>query len=161
LASEAAALTALQEYRLWEAVRSSPLPPANWRPWLDAHLAASRVVHGGMAGVVDSSFAMAAEQAAIRLDAPMQVRQVLAFRHAVLGWNAAEALAAAAQLRESGALLSADELREGAVVMALRAGDRQLARDWFAYLQGDSDRADNDLRSLLLESRLVEAQNLP
>jgi spermidine synthase len=148
--------------RTWSALATSAQQPADWRSWLDAHAAALLVRHAGMAGVVDSAFVLEAERAAIRLNAPVEVRHVLAFRHAVQGWNDAEALTSAMELRQSGALISADELRDGAVVMALRADDRQLAQDWFGYLRDSSERPADDLRSLLLETRVAtEAQNLP
>ncbi|HRP07205.1 MAG TPA: hypothetical protein PLL69_01840 [Gemmatimonadales bacterium] len=148
---------ALQSYRLWQAVSNNQTLPGNWRAWLDAHLAAFRVAHGGMAGTVDSSFVGAAEKAARRLGAPDDVLAVLDFRHAVQGWNTREALNAATRLRQAGALLLADELRDGAVVMALLEGNRRLALEWFSYLKRDSTRGEDDLRTLLLEAHISAA----
>lgn len=147
---------------LWVAQRSSPVAPVDWKGWLDAQLTALRVRHAGMAGVIDTAFFDAGEAAAIRLGALAEVRVVLDFRRAVQAWDAVTALESADVLRTIGAaprLLSPDELRDGAVVMALRAGDVERARQWLVeHVQGSS-RSSDDLRSLLLTGWVAEAMS--
>lgn len=144
---------------LWTAQSASPVPPADWKGWLDAHLAAMRVRHAGMAGIIDTAFFDAGEAAAVRLGALAEVRVVLDFRRAVQGWDAFTALESADVLQTIGAvprLLSADELRDGAVVMALRAGDVQRARDWLVNRVDGATRPHDDLRTLLLTGWVAE-----
>lgn len=144
--------------RQWSALANSTLPPADWRGWLESHAAALLVRHIGMAGVIDTAFFHETAAAAERHHAPPDVRAVLAFRRAVQEWDAPAALAAVALMRDSAAinrLIGADEARDGAVIMALRQGDLQQARDWFRYLTPGTSRSADDLRNLLLQSRLA------
>ena len=83
------------------------------------------------------------------------VSRVLEFRHAVQRWDAEAALRAASELRMAADLLDGDELRDGAVVMALRAGNRPLAQEWFGFLAEATARPEGDLRNLLLETRVA------
>ncbi len=152
-AVDAAGLQAQWSLQQWELLRDSPAPPRIWRAWLDAMAHASALVHGGAAGVADSGFFAAAEAAAHRLDAPPGVHSVIAFRHAVAAWDAPTALAAVARLDADGALsqwLPVAEAMDGAVVLALRAGDQPAADRWLTALAPRSGRAPDDLRMLLL-----------
>lgn len=153
------ATQARQQTGLWDAVSSAAQPPADWRGWLNAHAAAFALHHAGMAGVVDTSFAAQTAISADRLNAPGPVRAVLSFRRAVQEWDVAGALSSAHQIREAGAvgsLIGVDELRDGAIVMALRSGRIQEARGWFGLLTEGSARGPGDLRNLLLASWVNE-----
>lgn len=158
----------LQEPRrrvlLWRALQGATARPIDWREWLDAHLAALQVHHAGMAGVIDTAFFDAADAAARRFDAPAAVIATLGFRRAVQGWDAVAALQSAAAVQADGnpsAWLDPDELRDGAVVMALRHGDVGLAHQWYAALAATSTRGATDLRSLLLSGWLPPAPPAP
>jgi hypothetical protein len=147
---------------LWTAQAASPVPPVDWKGWLDAQLSALRVRHAGMAGVIDASFFDAATAAATRLGALAEVHVVLDFRRAVQGWDAEAALEAADVLQSIGAahrLMAPDELRDGAVVMALRSGDHARARTWLVQNVQGSSRSPDDLRTLLLTGWVAEALN--
>lgn len=146
---------ALWTWQEWQRiVRADHSPPA-WIPWLEAMAQATRVRHGGLAGVADSTFFADAAAAAVRWNAPGPVQAVIAFRHAVQAWDAPAALAAADKLRTGGImgrLIPFDELRDGAIVMALRTGDFEVAERWLYELSVSSPRASDDLRSLLLDA---------
>jgi predicted membrane-bound spermidine synthase len=144
--------------RHWAALREAREAAPDWRGWLDAHRRAMEVRHAGIAGAIDSRFFDEADAAASRLGAGADVVAVLAFRRAAQGWDSEATLAAAETLRRSGAidrLIDADELRDGAVVMALRSGNPALARTWYLGLASASRRATGDLRTLLLQGWLA------
>ena len=161
-ATDPAMAAPLALVRHWEALRDAAAVAPDWRRWLDAHGRATLMRHAGVAGAIDAPFFDAADAAASRLDAPDEVRAVLTFRRAVQGWDAGAALAAAEQLHRFGAigrLIGADEVRDGAVVMAVRSGNGELARAWFVRLAPVSPRAPTDLRTLLLEGWLLAGRS--
>lgn len=139
------------------------LPPDDWRPWLGQLRSVSRVRHGGTAGWVDSTFFDEAAAFAARHGAPAEVSAVIAFRKAVQGWDDAAALAATAILvgeeTRTRDWISGDELRDGALIAALRTGQPELVAEWDRKTSRLSQRPSNDLRSRLLAGwlRLSEA----
>lgn len=139
------------------------LPPDDWRPWLGQLRSVSRVRHGGTAGWVDSTFFDEAAAFAARHGAPAEVSAVIAFRKAVQGWDDAAALAAAAILvgeeTRTRDWIPGDELRDGALIAALRNGQPELVAEWDRKTSRLSQRPSNDLRSRLLAGwlRLSEA----
>jgi len=139
------------------------LPPDDWRPWLGQLRGVSRVRHGGTAGWVDSTFFDEAAAFAARHGAPAEVLAVIAFRRAVAGWDDAGALAAAAVLIDEETRtqdwIAGDELRDGALVAALRIGQPELVAEWDRLTMRLTQRSAKDLRSRLLAGwvRLSEA----
>jgi hypothetical protein len=137
----------------WEALRDAASAPINWTGWLDAMGTAMRVVHGGRAGVADSGFFEAAAAAARRFQAPEDVQAVIAFRLAVVVWDSPSALGLATRIEADsaiGRLISAAEVIDGVVPMALRAGDKAAADKWLTLLAPRVGRSPDDLRMLLL-----------
>jgi hypothetical protein len=130
------------------------LPPDDWRPWLGQLRGVSRVRHGGTAGWVDSTFFDEAAAFAARHGAPAEVLAVIAFRRAVAGWDDAGALAAAAVLIDEETRtqdwIAGDELRDGALVAALRIGQPELVAEWDRLTMRLTQRSAKDLRRRLL-----------
>jgi spermidine synthase len=139
------------------------VPPDDWQPWLGQLRSVSRVRHGGTAGWVDSVFFDEAAAFAARHNAPAEVSAVIAFRRAVQEWDDARVLAAAAVLvnedTRTADWIAGDELRDGALVAALRSGRPELVAEWDRRTQRLGQRPVNDLRSRMLEGwlRLGEA----
>jgi hypothetical protein len=112
---------------------------------------------------VDSTFFDEAAAFAARHGAPAEVSAVIAFRKAVQGWDDAGALAAAAVLIDEETRtrewIPGDELRDGALVAALRIGRPELVGEWDRLTMRLTQRPANDLRSRLLAGwvRLSEA----
>lgn len=151
--SDARLVRAQWTMQQWEALRDAASAPINWTGWLDAMGSAMRVVHGGRAGVADSGFFEAAGAAAVRFRAPEDVQAVIALRSAVAGWDAPSTLGLAARIEADsaiGRLISAAELLDGVVPMALRAGDKAAADKWLTLLAPRVGRSPDDLRMLLL-----------
>lgn len=100
--------------------------------------------------MADSGFFAAA---AVRFRAPEDVRSVISFRQAVAGWDAPGALDFAARIEADsaiGRLISAAEVVDGVVPLALRAGDFAAADHWLTLLAPRVGRSPDDLRMLLL-----------
>jgi hypothetical protein len=111
-----------------------------------------------VAGTADSNFFATADAIARRWHAPVEVLAAIRFRRGVQAWDARLALDAADQLRTSRRgleLVGFDELRDGAIVMALRDGNAGLATRWLDA--PGSLRAGDDLRSLLLDAWVRQA----
>ncbi len=145
-------------WQQWQQMTHSSMPPSSWTRWLDVMNEAGRVRHGAVAGTTDSSFYAGAEAVARRSYAPPEVLAAIRFRRSVQGWDARTALDAAEQIRTGRRdmqLIGFDELRDGAVVMALREGDVSLASRWLNA--PGSLRAPDDLRSLLLDAWVRQA----
>jgi hypothetical protein len=86
---------------------------------------------------------------------------VIAFRRAVQAWDDAAALQAAAVLVGEGVATSdwidGDELRDGALVAALRTGRPELVAQWDLLTAKLARRGVNDLRSRLLAGWVAAA----
>lgn len=138
------------------------VPPDDWRPWLAQLRGVSRVRHGGTAGWVDSTFFDEAAAFATRHGAPAEVSAVIAFRRAVQAWDDAAVLAAAAVLIDEETRtrdwIAGDELRDGALVAALRLGRPELVAEWDRLTMRRSQRPANDLRSRLLAGWVRQIQ---
>ena len=116
----------------WHARLEQGHPPSSWQVWLNQMIEVAQFRSGGQAGIPDDDFYHAARRYAERADAPETVRQVIAFRHALAGWNFRQASDAADRilpvvLREQ-RWIPADELRDGTVMAKLHVGDVAGAR---------------------------------
>ncbi|MBA2291669.1 MAG: spermidine synthase [Gemmatimonadales bacterium] len=151
-------------WQQWELLTTADRAPVSWARWLDVMNEAASLRHGAVAGSADAGFFARAEAVARRWHAPVEVLAAIRFRKGVRDWDARPALDAADQLRTSQrglALIGFDELRDGAVVMALRDGDAGLATRWLNA--PGSVRPPDDLRSLLLGAwvRRAAGQSAP
>jgi spermidine synthase len=156
--------TRVARFRLqqWNALLRGTEAPSNWRLWLEGMSEVEHDIAGGTQGVADEALYRAAAQFAERMKAPPSVRAAIAFRHAIARWDFPGALQAVGGLMPDAmageGLLPADELRDGAVVAALRAGEIDRAELWYRVLKSQSHRDDGDLRSLLLAAYLRAAR---
>ncbi len=144
----------------WRDAHTSP--PASWHAWIDLMKSAMQLRHGGLAGIIDGEFFDAAEAAARQYQAPPGVFALIAFRRGVQAWDATATLAAAdrlLQVKAIGDLIGPTEVMEGAVVMALRVGDRETALRWFRLLAANSIRGTDDLRMMLLAAWLAPSSD--
>lgn len=147
-------------WQQWDQLGTAAREPVSWDRWLVVMNEAARLRHGGVAGTADSIFFASADAVARRWHAPVEVLTAIRFRRGVQAWDARSALDAADQLRTSRRgleLVGFDELRDGAIVMALREGDAGLATRWLNA--PGSLRASDDLRNLLLEAWVRQASN--
>jgi hypothetical protein len=98
-----------------------------------------------------------------RTHAPERARQSLALRHALASWNFAAASALADSLAPAAltydAWMSADEIREGGTIAKLKLGDPLAARKFWVSLSPVATRPADSIRSLLLDSYLIDAYN--
>ncbi|HYD51497.1 MAG TPA: fused MFS/spermidine synthase [Gemmatimonadaceae bacterium] len=138
--------------------RGNVAPPASWRLWLDQVRAVERVLHLGTAGVADERFYAEVRDYARRAAAPPGVHDALAFHHGLAAWDWREASESAERLllgRAAGSTwVPVDQLRDGAVVAALRLGDRAGALRIVAQLASDT----RDLGTAFhLRTRLLQA----
>jgi hypothetical protein len=96
-----------------------------------------------------------------RMHAPERARQSIAMRHALATWDFKSASALADSLAPAAisldAWMSADEIREGGVVAKLETGDVLGARRLWVAMSPAASRPPDALRSLLLDSYLIEA----
>jgi hypothetical protein len=90
------------------------------------------------------------------------VRDVIAFRHAVAGWNFPAAAGAADRLIPvvlgGQRLIPGDELRDAAVLAKLHVGDTKGARVALDTLRKLTRRPADDLRSRILEAYVETAE---
>jgi predicted membrane-bound spermidine synthase len=138
----------------WKALLAQNVVPEDWRPWLGQLNVVARARHAGTAGWLDAALFDEASRFAERHGAPAEARAVIAFRRAVQGWDDVAALEAASVLVGGGVATSdwidGDELRDGALVAALRTGRAELVAQWDLLTAKLARRGVNDLRSRLL-----------
>lgn len=140
-------------WQQWKLLEATDRAPVSWARWMDVMNEAARLHHGAVAGTADTGFYASADAVARRWHAPVEVLAAIRFKQGVQTWDARSAIDAADKLRTSRhglPLIGFDELRDGAIVMALRDGDADLAARWLNT--PGSLRAPNDLRSLLLDA---------
>jgi hypothetical protein len=120
-----------------------------------------RDIHGGTAGVADERYYASLASFMNRTHAPAAARQPIAFRHALATWDFASAAALADSMTPSALRYDcweqADELREGGMVAKLELGDVLGARQLWVTLAPVATRSPDALRSLLLDSYLIDA----
>jgi spermidine synthase len=147
---------------LWTSWLDEGKAPSSWPHWLDQMLLVGQFRNGAQAGVADEAFFRSALRYAERFQAPAGVRDVIAFRHAVAGWNFPAAAGAADRLIPvvlgGQRLLPGDELRDAAVLAKLHVGDTKGARVALDTLRKLTRRPADDLRSRILEAYVETAE---
>jgi hypothetical protein len=97
-----------------------------------------------------------------RYQAPTVAHDLLVFRHGIHAWDFAQAAAAADRLIpvliQQRRWITADELRDGAVMAHLHTGNVAGARAALDVLAGGSTRRPGDLRSELLVAYVRAAE---
>jgi hypothetical protein len=149
--------------RRWElyATLASGVAPPDWKRWTTSALDVERYIHAGTAGVTDETYYTLLALYMARTHAPERARQSIAMRHALAGWDfkaasaLADSLAPAALVYD--AWMSADEIREGGTVAKLELGDPLAARKFWVTMGAVATRPPDALRSLLLDSYLIDA----
>lgn len=149
---------ALLADRAWRALLDGGEAPGNWPVWLRQMAEIETIRYGGTSGYADPAFYATIERYLERAAAPPEVHSAVEFRRALSGWDFAGAIEAAKPLitaaREGRQWISPDELRDGATVAHLAAGDVPGARMVFARLTPYSRRSLTDFRTALLMAYL-------
>ncbi len=152
---------ALQRRWALDATLAANVPPPDWKRWTAMALDVERDIHGGTAGVADERFYGELDAFMGRAHAPAAARRSIAFRHALARWDFAAAKALADSLTPAAlrweSWISNDEIREGAMVSLLKLGDAAGARRMWVTLAPVATRRPDALRSLLLNSYLIDA----
>ena len=147
----------------WRARLNDGRAPGSWQLWLNEMWRVNRYWTGGVAGVADTAFFQSAMRYADRFDAPQAVKDVVAFRHALAGWDFPTAAGASDRLlpvvAKENQWISGDELRDGAVMAKLHLGDAAGARVALDSLRRFSARSPDDLRSRMLEAYVTTAES--
>jgi hypothetical protein len=132
----------------------SASPPTDWSLWMRDLVRSERELHGGTAGVMDSAFYATVARYVERHGAPLPVQAAVSFLRGLAVWDfdgaarAADILIPLALRNED--WLPPDVLRDGAVVAALRRGERERARAVYGVLRARTERRPTDLRTHLL-----------
>jgi hypothetical protein len=139
-----------------EAAAANRKPPASWHAWMDAVVEADEDLHGGTAGVVDSTFFRAMRKHAIDHRAPVEARMALEFLEGIGAWNwpqAAQAARALMVLRDPIPWVPPALLRNGAAAAFIMTRDTANAK---RVLKDFSARADDRFRERMIGSILVQ-----
>ena len=139
-------------------------PPPDWRQWVRELVAVEHELHAGTAGVADSAFYRDVRAYTARTDAPTGVRYAIDFAEAMASWDFAGAARAAEALlpfATSGRTwYDMNELRTGAVVANLRLGNPTAARRFMVQLGRVGADPPADLRTMLLNAYLLQAERV-
>jgi hypothetical protein len=146
----------------WRAILSSEQAPMEWRLWLEDMRIAEANYHGGLSGHADADYFREIQEFLERVDAPQVARDVVAFRQGLATWDFEEAAQAGDRLYSSvfdgEGFLPVDEYLDGIVIAKLRGGDAGAARRIFDSLLPAGRRPRGDLRLLLLDAYIAEAE---
>jgi hypothetical protein len=149
-------------HRTLEAFFASGIAPSNWRSFVHLALDVERDVHGGAAGVANESFYESLFAYMRAAKAPPAAVAAINYTYALASWDWRRALSAGdtlAQLYIGGIdWVPIDFLRDGLVVAQLRLGDPIGARRTAGALASYSGRDPQALRSLMLESYIIAAE---
>ncbi len=152
----------LFQYRGLEAFAASGAPPGDWRAWLARVGDVEDMLDGGNAGVVDTAYFVMLERYLERSKAPHGVRTAVGFMRAVGGWDWPRTAALADTLllyeRRGDPWMGADVLRSAGVVSHLHMSDPAGARRFFDVLTSRTQFGLTDLRTLLLDSWVRQAE---
>jgi hypothetical protein len=147
----------------WRTSLASNRAPTDWELWSQGKAIADRYHDAATAGVVDEQGYGEAARFLERHQAPTVARDLLAFRHGIRAWDFAQAAAAADRLMpvvmEQRRWITADELRDGAVMAHLHTGNVAGARAALDALGRFSARRPGDLRSELLAAYVRTAEH--
>lgn len=137
-------------------------PPPDWHFWLRDFVAVEAELHGGTSGVADSAFYADVRAYVARNDAPAGVHHAIDFAYGMATWDfslaarAVDALMPAAMARHSWYEVSA--LRTGAVLASLRLGRPDAARHFMVEFGKIGADPPVDLRTMLLNAYLLQAE---
>ena len=144
------------------AIFASRLPPSDWRSFVHLALEVERDVHGGAAGVANERFYESLFAYMKAAKAPPAAVTAINYSYALASWDWRRALSAGdtlAQLYIGGVdWVPIDFLRDGLVVSQLRLGDPIGARRSAGVLGRHTARDPQALRSLMLESYIIAAE---
>jgi spermidine synthase len=147
----------------WRTSLASNRAPTDWELWSQGKAIADRYHDAATAGVVDEEGYGEAAHFLERHQAPAVARDLLAFRHGIRAWDFAQAAAAADRLMpvviDQRRWITADELRDGAVMAHLHTGNVAGARAALDALGRFSARRPGDLRSELLAAYVRTAEH--
>jgi predicted membrane-bound spermidine synthase len=152
-----------QMHRAWRfrASLSGDAPP-DWRQWVRDMVAAEHELHAGTAGVADSTFFGDVRDFAERHGAPPEAHLAIDFAHAMAAWDfpaAARAADSLLPLATSGRTwYERNALRTGGVIAHLRLGDPAAARRFMVELGQAGAAPPSDLRLMLLNAYLLQAE---
>jgi hypothetical protein len=155
---------ALTRQRSFEAFIRLGRAPTNWHAWTNTLLEVDRDVHGGSAGVVDSSMYRGIDGYLRAANAPALARSAVTFLRALDAWDFVTAAKAGDELladaRRGAAWMPIDYLRDGAVVAKLKTGDAQGAAAVFNFLLPFAKRdATGTFRTRLLAAQIAFAMS--
>jgi spermidine synthase len=139
-----------------EAAAANRKPPASWHAWIDAVVEADKSLHGGTAGVVDSTFFRAMRRYAVEFRAPVEARVSLDFLEGIGAWNwpqAAQAARSLMVLRDPIPWIPPALLRNGGAAAFIMTRDTANAK---RVVKEFSNLADDRFRERLLGSILVQ-----
>ena len=147
----------------WRTSLASNRAPSDWEVWSERKAIIDHYHDAATAGVVDEEGYGEAVRFLERHHAPAVVRDLLAFRHGIRTWDFAQAAGAADRLMPvvvaQHRWITADELRDGAVMAHLHAGNVASARTVLDSLRRFSVRQPGDLRSELLGAYVRTAEH--
>lgn len=136
--------------------------PVDWQIWWADVMVTERDLHQGTMGIVDSAFYAALERYLTSVGAPAGPKAALRFQRAASTYDwagAAREVDFLLEERGRGAnWVQPGFLLDAAVLARLRSGDVSGARATFARLALSSGRRPEDLRTLLLDSHVLAAE---
>ena len=147
-------------YRLDQLMRMAQdkTPPTDWHRWVEHVLASDAELHGGTAGVADSTFFASLRRFAAAAGAPTEARASVDFLHGIGTWNWPEVVAATNVLeasKDSIGWLPDVLLRNGSVVALIKLRNYEGARN---SLREFALRTNEDkFRERILSSYLIYA----
>ena len=152
-----------QMHRAWRfrASLAGGAPP-DWRQWVREMVGAERELHAGTAGVADSAFYADVRSFAERNDAPEAVHHAIDFANGIAAWDfpvAARAADSLLVLATTGRTwYDRNELRTGGVIAHLRLGNPARARRFIVELGQVGADPPSDLRTMLLNAYVLQAE---
>jgi hypothetical protein len=154
-------LARIRRFRL-ELEMATARPPIDWPIWWADAMVTEQDLHQGTMGVVDSAFYTAVEGYLMSVDAPAGPLAALRFQRAASTYDwtgAAREVEFLLEDRTRGAnWVQPGFLLDAAVLARLRSGDVSGARAALVRLAASSGRRPDDLRTLLLESYVLAAE---
>lgn len=151
----------LRRFRL-ELEMATARPPIDWQIWWADAMVTERDLHQGTMGIVDTAFYSAVEEYLTSVDAPAGPLAALRFQRAASTYDwtgAAREVEFLLEERSRGATwVHPGFLLDAAVLARLRSGDVIGARAAFVRLAASSGRPLDDLRTLLLDSHVMAAE---
>ena len=137
-------------------------PPPDWGQWVRDMIIVEQELHAGTTGVADSAFYAAIRSFAMRHDAPAGARLAIDFAEGLAKWDFAAASRAADGLlpfaMERRTWYELNALRTGAVVAKLRTGDPAGARRYMVEMGKLGANPPSDMRMMLLNAYLLQAE---